>query len=1038
MTWSLQPRSIYGELARFVVVLAVPLVAVIAYLMLDRARHDVADAEQAVQRLADNGVDRAARFVEDARVTLEALAKRPLVRAMDPARCDPDLRHLLDLYPRASNFLVVDREGRILCGAIPPPRDRVVRILDDALLREILASGRFALSKPVVGRINKRWTVAAVQPVFGEDGAVNGTVSMSIDLVGWRPFPPVTAAPQDTIVTLLSGDLVVARSSDAEKWVGRNVAAGDIMRHVRERKAGVVRAQGVAGVDRIWAFRPVAGTDWTVLAGIRADEVLGPVARRSLEVALLVALVVAAVIGLAIAFARRLARPVLQIAAALRRRTEGGKYGAIPVSGPREIAAVAQELNRAERTLRESEERFRALWDASTDAILMLDEESVVRYANPAVLQVFGYRPDELLGRDLALLQPPALARAHREGLARYLRTGDKRVDWRAMLSTGRRKDGSEFPVEMSFSELRLEGRRYFAGFLADVTGRERLVREREELLERMQMQLERMPIACLIFSAGDRITYVNPAAERTFGYSAAEMEGRDPLALYVPPERHDRVREVFARVHGGERVNATGESLRKDGTRIQIEWVVTPLHGADGGYFGQMAMATDVTERERARQRLALAQRLFAALSEVNEAIVRVRERDALFREVCRIAVERLEFLVASVALVDAAREQVVPHVYAGPAAEVLRDYRFPLDPAAPLSGTVTASAVRTRRAAVANDVESDPARAAARPIRERIGSKSTAAFPLFEGGEVVGALTVHAATKDFFDAPVVELLTRMADDISFALDKLAEQGQLAALTRELEDRVRRRTVELEAANQELEAFSYSVSHDLRAPVRHIDGFAQLLEQELKSPGEKAARYLATIAAAAKKMGALIDDLLQLSRTGRQPLSLRRVELGALVRELVHEAGQEIGAREVAWTVGELPAVLGDRALLRIVLQNLLANAVKYSRARPLARIAVQARAAPGGTAEISVRDNGVGFDPRFKDKLFGVFQRLHRDEEFEGTGIGLATARRILHRHGQRIWGEGLPGEGATFTFTMALAQEEATDEGGTHTAG
>jgi PAS domain S-box-containing protein len=902
MGWRLGARSIQGELALFVALLVLPLVAVIAYLLQDRARHDVADAEAVVRRLADNGNERAARLVEEARATLEAVARRPLVRAMDPARCDPDLRHLLELYPRASNFLVVDRTGRILCGAIPPPPGRVVRIKDEGLLARILETRRFGLSRPVVGNINKRWSLAAVQPVFGDDDTVVGTVSMSIDLLAWQPFPAVDGLPGDTILSLLSGGVVIARSADAAKWVGQDVSRGEIMRHVRDRKQGVVRAAGVAGVDRIWAFRPVHGTDWTVLAGIRADEVLGPVARRSLEVALLVALLVAAVIALAIAFARRLARPVQRIAATLRLRAAGEAGVPFPVSGPREIAAVAEELNRAERTLRESEERFRALWDASTDAILMIDEASVIRYANPAVQQVFGYGPEALVGQDIALLQPPALAQAHREGLARYLRAGDKRVDWRAMLSTGRRRDGTEFPVEMSFSELRLEGRRYFAGFL------------------------------------------------------------------------------------------------------------------------------TDVTERERARQRLALAQRLFAALSEVNETIVRVRERDELFREVCRIAVERLGFLLASVGLVDAGRLAVVPHVYAGPSSGVLRGYRLPLDPADPLSNTVTASAVRTRRAAVANDVDADPSKAAARPIRARVGSRSTAAFPLFQAGEVIGALTVHAAEVDFFEASVVELLTRMADDISFALDKFAEQHQLAALTRELEQRVSRRTAELQAANEELEAFSYSVSHDLRAPVRHIDGFAQLLGKELQAPGTKAAHYLATIAAAARRMGALIDDLLQLSRTGRQPLALRRVDLAALVRELVHEAAPEIGAREVDWEVEELPAVLADPALLRILLQNLLSNALKYSRSRPRSRIAIRARPAPGGIVEISVRDNGVGFDPRFKDKLFGVFQRLHRDEEFEGTGIGLATARRIAHRHGQRIWGEGAPGEGATFTFTMAAAQAEA----------
>jgi signal transduction histidine kinase len=419
-----------------------------------------------------------------------------------------------------------------------------------------------------------------------------------------------------------------------------------------------------------------------------------------------------------------------------------------------------------------------------------------------------------------------------------------------------------------------------------------------------------------------------------------------------------------------------------------------------------------------------------------VNETVVRVRDREELFRQVCRICVERMGFLVASVALVDAAQRCIVPRVYAGPGSSVLKDIIFPLDAADPLAATVTSSAVRTKRAAVANDVDADPAKAVARPIRARIGSRSTASFPLFQGGEVIGALTVHAEAPDYFDAAMVELLTRMSDDISFALDKLAEQDKLGALTRELEERVRRRTAELEAANLELEAFSYSVSHDLRAPVRHVDGFVRMLEKELAPPSAKVAHYLGTISAAARRMGALIDDLLTLSRTARQGIELRQVDLGAMVRELIREFGPESGGRGVQWSIGELPAVMADASLLRIVMHNLLSNALKYSRARALARIAVEARGADAGSVEISVRDNGVGFDERFKEKLFGVFQRLHRDEEFEGTGIGLATARRIVHRHGHRIWASGEVGKGAVFTFTMTHA--EVAHEGSAHLAG
>jgi len=900
MAWRLQPGSIGGELGRFVAVLALPLLGLIAYHAYERARHDVEDAESSVSRLAESAADRAQRFVEDTRLALEAVARRPLVRAMDAARCDPGLKDLLELYPRAGNFLVVDREGRMLCGAIPPPRDRVVRISDEALLRKVLQTGRFALSQPLIGRINQRWSVAAVHPVLDAAGDVLGMVSVSIDLINWRPLPKDAALPSRSIVVLLSGSVVIATSGEAPQWIGRDIGDSEIHARMRELGEGIVRARGAAGVERIWAFKAVPGTPWTALAGIEAEHVLAPVRKRTLKVAALIAIAIGLALALAVLFGRRLTRPIRDIAGAVRLRSEGREDLRIPVAGPREVAAMARELNRG---------------------------------------------------------------------------------------------------IERS----------------------ERLAREREELLARMQMQLERMPIACLTLDSEDCVTYANPAAERMLGRSATAMSGCHPFALYVPEDRQALVAEIFARVHRGELVNATGESLRADGERIQIEWVVTPLHGEDGGYFGQLAMATDVTERVRAAERLALTQNLFAALSEVNEAIVRVREREELFHRVCEICVARMGLVVAFVALVDPGRREVVPKVYAGPGSGFLGDAAFPLDPGQPMGTGVTATAVRSGRPAVANDIDADPARDPARPMRQRIGSRAAASFPLCQGGEVVGALTVHSVDPAFFDAPLVELLTRMADDLSFALDKMAERDQLDELTRTLEERVRRRTQELEAANQELEAFSYSVSHDLRAPVRHIEGFLRLLAKELPEPGAKAAHYLQTIGAAARRMGALIDDLLTLSRTGRQPVNLQRVDLQALVRELVHEVAPDLAQRRVEWQIDELPQVMADASLLRIVLQNLISNALKYTRTRPVASISIEARPDSDGSVEITVRDNGVGFDARFKDKLFGVFQRLHRDEEFEGTGIGLATARRIVNRHGQRIWGEGALDQGAAFTFTM-----------------
>ncbi len=229
-------------------------------------------------------------------------------------------------------------------------------------------------------------------------------------------------------------------------------------------------------------------------------------------------------------------------------------------------------------------------------------------------------------------------------------------------------------------------------------------------------------------------------------------------------------------------------------------------------------------------------------------------------------------------------------------------------------------------------------------------------------------------------------------------------------------------RAAEVEAANRELEAFSYSVSHDLRAPLRHIDGYLEMLMDESADDLPESARHnLEVIGDSSRRMSALIDDLLAFSRMGRTELRVHRVELDALVREVIENLEMATRGRTIEWKIDPLPAVAGDPAMLRQVYANLLGNAVKYTEPRSVARIEVGSMGEESGRRVFFVRDNGVGFDMKYYSRLFGIFQRLHRAREFEGTGIGLANVRRIIERHGGRVWAEAEPDRGATFFFTL-----------------
>ena len=281
-----------------------------------------------------------------------------------------------------------------------------------------------------------------------------------------------------------------------------------------------------------------------------------------------------------------------------------------------------------------------------------------------------------------------------------------------------------------------------------------------------------------------------------------------------------------------------------------------------------------------------------------------------------------------------------------------------------------------------------------------------------------VVNILEDFAGEKARLEATQKAVLNILED---FDAEKNKVEQINREMVREIDERKQAEEA-LEAANKELEAFSYSVSHDLRAPLRAVDGFSRVLleKYEAQLPSE-AQRYLRLVRDNAQQMGRLIDDLLTFSRLSRQPLKLQPVSLAKLVRQALQDLRSEQEGKRVEFEIADLPPCSADPALLKQVWLNLLANALKYTRKREVARIEIGSHA-EGGEHVYFVRDNGVGFDMRYANKLFGVFQRLHRAEEYEGTGVGLAIVQRIIHHHGGRVWAEAEVDKGATFYFTLA----------------
>jgi signal transduction histidine kinase len=303
--------------------------------------------------------------------------------------------------------------------------------------------------------------------------------------------------------------------------------------------------------------------------------------------------------------------------------------------------------------------------------------------------------------------------------------------------------------------------------------------------------------------------------------------------------------------------------------------------------------------------------------------------------------------------------------------------------------------------------------------------GESPGVALPIVAGGNFYGILRFSSLTAQRRVTPgQIKALDILASTAATAFEAASLLTQLRTLNQDLEHRVRERTQELQTANADLEAFSYSVSHDLRAPLRVVDGFCQMFISDFGAgiPPE-GRRILDKACAGAARMNQLIDDLLRFARFSRQPLQMRPVQMNALVRHVVGTFEDQLRGRSVHLQVAELQDCVADGSLLEQVLTNLLSNALKFTAARPHAHIEIgTSRGAADQT--YFVRDNGVGFDMKYADRLFGVFQRLHSQSEFEGTGIGLSIVHRIVRRHGGKTWAESAPQEGATFYFSLPHA--------------
>jgi PAS domain S-box-containing protein len=628
-------------------------------------------------------------------------------------------------------------------------------------------------------------------------------------------------------------------------------------------------------------------------------------------------------------------------------------------------------------------EQFLQVIESTPNGMLMVDCEGKIVLVNAQIEKTFGYSRDELLGQSIELLIPQRFHTHHPNYRNDFFANPSTRAMGAGRDLFGLRKDGSEFPVEIGLNPLETEQGMMVLGTIVDITERKRNEEALRESEEQLQTVIENLSEGLVISDLDGKLIHWNRSALEMHGFTSA-----DEYLLHL--SKFENIFELstldgsvlsldkwaLARIIGGEQLRDYEIRIR----RIDTDWERIFSYGGaivsePSGKQLAFVTITDITERKQTEESLRQSQKQLAGI--INSAM------DAI------ITVDETQCIMLF-----------------NPAAEKM--FRYPADEAIgkSLERFIPERFRGAHRGHIQNFGQTNITRRSMASLGAIYGLRSDGEeFPI-----EASISQPESEGQKFFTVILRDITER----------KRAEE-QNRRLNETLEQRVAERTAQLEAANKELEAFSYSVSHDLRAPLRHINGFSQaLLEDYTDKLDETGKGYLQQVRGASQEMAQLIDDVLQLARVTRSEMRREAVNLSELASEIARDLQRIDSGRAVTVNIEKDVSTCGDKRLLKIILVNLLGNAWKFTSNCENAEIVFGQKQVDGQEAYF-VRDNGAGFDMTYANKLFGAFQRLHSADEFEGTGIGLATVQRIVNCHGGRVWAEGEVTKGAVFYFTL-----------------
>ena len=676
--------------------------------------------------------------------------------------------------------------------------------------------------------------------------------------------------------------------------------------------------------------------------------------------------------------------------------------------------------------------RYHTLFHASPQVVALIGMNGLVIDCNEATVELSGLPRDELVGRpftELGVLPAEELG-TYAELFSRMI-NGAALGTYEVEISQG---EAESRWLEVFPALLEKDNAPYAIQIIAhDVTARKQAADELGRLKEFNEGIVRNLAVGIFASNVEGYLTFVNPAAGGLLGYSLDELVGSHWSAI-VPQDQQPIVHAANERRRLGVTDHYEVEMVRKDGRRITVLVSGSPrFDPLTENFVGTLAVFTNVTDRKQAEaereELLVVLEKRSAQMqtaAEVSKSASTILDLNTLLDRSVSLIKDHFGLYYIGLFLIDESGEYAVLQAGTGKAGRKMLEEGHRLDVGGPsMVGWCTAH----NKARIATDVEAERVHFR-NPILPE--TRSEIALPLISRDRCIGALSVQSTEETAFSTEAVAVLQTMADQLAIAIDNTRLYEQIQRYAAELEERVAERTAELAAVNKELEAFSYSVSHDLQAPVRRTEAFVNALLEDYADKLDNTCRdYLQRIRAASIQMRDLIQVLMDLAHVTRSEIRIEPVNLSGMAQAIAADLQQRDQQRRVDWVI--MPALLAnaDARLLRVVLENLLTNAWKFTRKQAKARIEFGCIEEAGDRMTCYVRDNGAGFDMTYAGKLFGAFQRLHTTAEFEGTGIGLATVQRIIHRHGGRVWAESALNQGATFFFTLPGRQEPGAQE-------